>query len=483
MCMNSSKSNRFQPVEIGRIDGTRVILEAVPEKMTAVGGISMLADVEKKNGLVRELSRRVNDERAQHMIDHNAFDILMQRVLQIGIGFADGNDCDWLRNDPGILMGLDRNPVDGRPGASQETVSRFESKAINKKNAKRIREILTDYYISKQKKRPKKIELDCDGSMFKTYGAQEGSVYRGGKYGHQMYFPLKILSGQNLLATVLRRGDQSESRTILPELKMVVGKLRAKWPGLRIKARFDSAFGSAQLYEWLRKNKIDYEIGLRPNKVLDSCAKAFMDEAEAQFRAKYGEPRFFGKNGNKKYQEEHARIRGLAKEKRMAEEKELTHRRVRVVGDFCYKAESWEHGERVICRIDYTDTGLDVRYVVVSQQTGLSQTIYEEEYCKRGLAEQYIGSFKQIGQKLSAQEFYANQFRLIMYGIAYTLIKQLRDFMKGTFQCVEVNTVRKVLMLMPMVVRQMKKKIVIQVSETHAYCREFLQTWRRLSTA
>jgi len=482
--MNSSRSNRFQPVEIGRIDGKRVVLETVPEQMTAIGGASMLAAIEKKNGLVGELSRRVNDERAPHMVNHNTFDILMQRVLQIGTGFADGNDCDWLRNDPGILMGLDRNPGDGQPGASQETVSRFESKAINKKNAKKMREIFIDYYIAKQKKRPKKIELDCDGSMFKTYGAQEGSVYRGGKYGRQMYFPLKILSGQNLLATVLRRGDQSESKTILPELKMAVGKLRAKWPGLRIKARFDSAFGSAELYQWLRKNKIDYEIGLRPNKVLDFNAQAFMDEAEAQFRAQYGEPRFIGKNGNKKYQEEHAWIRGLPNNKeRIKMEKELTHRRVRVVGDFCYKAESWEHGERVICRIDYTDKGLDVRYVVVSQQNGVPQTIYEEEYCKRGLAEQQIGGFKQIGQKLSAQEFYANQFRLIMYGVAYTLIKQLRDFMRGTFKYAEVNTVRKVLMLMPMVVRQMKKKIVLQISETHAHCREFLQTWRRLSTA
>jgi hypothetical protein len=482
MCVNSSRSNRFQPVEIGKVDGTRVVLEVVPEQMTAIGGTPMLAAIEKKNGLVEELSRRVNDERAQHMVEHEAFDILMQRVLQIGAGFADANDCDWLRDDPGILMGLDRNPVDGRLGASQETVSRFESSAINKKNAKKMREIFIDHYISKQKKGPKKIELDCDGSMFKTYGAQEGSVYRGGKYGHQMYFPLKILSGEDLLATVLRRGDQSESRTILSELKMVTGKLRAKWPGLRIKVRLDSAFGSAELYKWLRKNQIAYEMGLRPNKVVDACAKAFMDEAEAQFKAQYGEPKFLGKDGNKKFQEEHAWIRGLSGKERMKMEKELKHRRVRVVGDFCYKAEPWGHGERVICRIDYTDTGLDVRYVIVSRQSGEPQKIYEQEYCKRGLAEQNIGSFKQTGLKLSAQAFYANQFRLIMYGVAYTLLKQLRDYAGKALKRAEINTVRKVLMLMPMVVRQMKK-IVLQISETHSHCRAFLRTMRRLSTA
>jgi Transposase DDE domain group 1 len=484
MCMNSSRSKRFQPVEIGNIGGIRTVIEAVPEQMTVLGGAPMMAAIEKKTGLVRELSRRVNDERAQHMIDHKAFDILKQRVLQIGAGFTDGNDCDWLRGDAGILMGLDRNPVDGQPGASQETVSRFESKAINKKNAKRMREIFIDHYISKQKQRPKKIELDCDGSMFKTYGAQEGSIFRGGKYGHQMYFPLKIASGENLLATMLRRGDQSESATILAELKMVVGKLRAKWPGLKIKVRLDSAFGSPELYKWLRKNQLGYEIGFCPNKVVDFCAKAFMDEAEAQFKAKYGEPRFLGKDGNKRFTEYHALIRGLPnKAERMKLEHEMEHRRGRVVGSFCYKAETWQHGERIICRIDYTDKGLDVRYVVVSQQNGEPQKIYEQEYCKRGLAEQNIESFKQAGLKLSAQAFHANQLRLIMYGIAYTLLKQVRDYTGKTLKRAEINTVRKVLMLMPMVVRQMKKKIVLQISETHSHCREFLQTMRRLSTA
>jgi len=80
--------------------------------------------------------------------------------------------------------------------------------------------------------------------MIKTYGAQEGAIYRGGKYKQTMYFPLKIFCGDWLLATVLRRGDQSEAKTILDSLTMVVGKLRAKWPGLKITVRLDAAFGS-----------------------------------------------------------------------------------------------------------------------------------------------------------------------------------------------------------------------------------------------
>lgn len=488
MCMERTRSNRFQPVEIGKVDGVRAVLQAVPEEMTAFGGAPMVASVEKKVGLIAELSKRVNDSRAQHRVDHKGFHIMLQRACQIAAGFADGNDSDWLRSDAGILLALDRDPEAGQPGASQETVSRFECKAVSKQNAKAVREVFIDHFIARQKKRPRKIELDCDGTMVKTYGAQEGSVYRGGKYKHTMYFPLKILCGEWLLATVLRRGDQSESRTILAELKMVVGKLRAKWAGLRIKVRLDSAFGSPELYKWLREQRIGYEIGLRPNSVLNLYARAFMEEAEEKFRKVHGEPRFMGKDGDKKAQAEHARIRGLPTAERMAEEEKWRKRRVRVVGEFCYKPEKWKHlkwqeWERVICRVDFTDKGLDVHFVLVSEQYGIPQRIYEEEYCKRGLAEQYIGRFKQTGQRLSAQEFYANQFRLIMAGVAYMLLLHLRDWVSSRLKRADVNTLRKTLMVMPMVVHRTKKKMTLQISESHAHCREFLNTWRRLAAA
>src|SRR5262249_31778287 len=45
--------------------------------------------------------------------------------------------------------------------------------------------------------------------------------------------------------------------------------------------------------------------------VLNQYAKCYMKEAEEKFKELHGEPRFIGKDGKKKAQQEHARIRGL----------------------------------------------------------------------------------------------------------------------------------------------------------------------------
>jgi len=481
-----SKLSRFRPVEIGNVGGNRTIIQTTEAKLTAFGGIPMLAFVERKLGLVKMLAERVNDKRFQARVDHKRNDIILQRVIQIGAGFPDGNDCDWLARDEAVLLGLDRNPMEGKPGASQETTSRFESNAIDEKNQDDVNNIFVDHYIAQQKKRPKLIELDLDGTMIKTYGAQQGSVYRGGKYKHTMYFPLMIFSGDWLLGAILRRGDQSEAGTVLDELKKVVSKLRARWPGVRIKVRLDAAFCSGGLVQWLKKNRIAYEIALRSTSVLELYSKAFAEEAQSKFVDTFGEPLFTGDGAGRKIHAEHARIRGLPKEERMKAEEESKRRRKRVVGEFCYKPEKWkflkwQEWERVICRCDFTDKGLEVKYVLVSDQKGIPQKIYEDEYCKRGLAEQFIETFKQAGHRLSAQEFKSNQFRLILSGIVYMLMKHLRHYVSPKLRAADAETLRKTLMIMPMIIRQAGKKVILEISESHAHRWEFLDTWRRLT--
>lgn len=484
-----TRCSRFRGVEIGNVDGVRTVIEVVDEPMTALGGLPMLGKVEQRVGLVKELASRIFDFRAQNRVKHTAEGVILQRAGQIAAGFGDGNDCDWLRQDPAVLLLLDRDPETGKPGVSQETSSKFEKNAIEKTNIKHVNEIFVDHYIQQQVKRPKKIVLDCDGTMMKTYGVQEGAVYRGGKYKHEMYFPLKIFCGEWLLATILRRGDQSEAKTILAQLKIIVGKLRKRWPGIRIKVRMDSAFCSPALVEWLKKQTISYELALRQTSCLKEYSKWFEEEARLHFIRDFKEPRFLGADGKKQAHAEHARIRGLPTEKRMEEEENWKRRRVRVVGEFCYQPEKWKkflkwnEWERVICRCDYTDRGPDVKYVLVSEHRGIPRRLYEDSYCQRGASEQNVGQFKQIGRRLSAQAFHTNQFRLILYGIAYMLLMHLRTFVKPALRRADANTIQKTLIIMPMVIHRTEKKRVLQISSRHAHRAVFLDTWRRLKLA
>jgi len=484
MSVKVSTQKRFQPVEIGQIDGVRAMIEAVPEAMTAHAGAPLIAKVESKVGLLAKLGLIVHDTRVPHLVDHKTNDILLQRACQIGIGYPDGNDADFLRTDPAILESLDRHPVWGLPAASQETISRFEAKALDEENVEQARDLFTDHYLANNRKRPKRIELDFDGSMMKTYGAQEGAIYRGGKYKHEMYFPLFAFVSGWLVSATLRMGDQGEAPTVLPELKKIVGRLRERWPRVPITVRMDAAFGSPALYRWCREQRVDYEVGLRSTSVLDLYGRWFMQQADDEFCKEFGEPEFVKPDNTKdgaKAQAEHARVRRLPTAERMEEERRRRCRRTRVVGEFSYKAESWDEWERIVVRVDFTDTGLDVRYVMVSQKSGIPRKIYEEEYCQRGLMEQFIGLFKQVGQRLSAQTFFANQLRITMYGAAYQLLFHLRDYLSSKLDRCDVNTLRKTLMLMPSVIRCTAKKIIVQVSQWHPHCKEFLATWRRLA--
>lgn len=479
----NSKVSRFRPVEFCHVDGRKLVVEAIPSMMTGYAGAILIRATEDRVGLVKELARNVNDDRDQAKVKHSAFDILMQRECQIGTSNADGNACDWARFDPAIKAALGRDPVTGQNGASQETTCIFEAKQ-DKKALKRLENLFLNNFLKHKKRRPRVIWLDIDGSPIETHGTQEGAIYRGGKkYGYEMYFPLFVFCGKWLLSVTLRNGTASESKTVVGELERCVVAIRKRWPGVPIKVRVDAAFGSPELYDWCRRNRVGYLVGLKSTSVLKLYSRAAIEEAEQQFREKFGEPRFVGKDGDEKAQAEHQRIRTIEdKEKRMKEEKDLRARRVRVFTEFSHKAESWSRWERIIVRADFTDKGPDVRYVMVSTRKGRPQAVYSEQYCQRGLMEQFIGRLKKIGKRLSAQTFEANQFRLILYGVADQLLVHLQE-MTTSFQNSAPTTIQRDLLKMPAVIRETQTKIVLQISEANPHCKEFLAACRILKVA
>ena len=94
-----------------------------------------------------------------------------------------------------------------------------------------------------------------------------------------------------------------------------------------------------------------------------------------------------------------------------------------------YAAKSWIATRRVVARIEATEAGLDVRYVVTNIAVGSAEWIYDSLYCARGQAENLIKRHKTqlASDRTSCRSPLANQIRLILHTAAYWLMLTVRD--------------------------------------------------------
>jgi hypothetical protein len=100
----------------------------------------------------------------------------------------------------------------------------------------------------------------------------------------------------------------------------------------------------------------------------------------------------------------------------------------RLIGEFDYAAKSWPHERRVITRLEYGDQGTNPRFIVTNL-AGDPVQLYEHLYCQRGEAENRIkeAQLDLFGTRASCSRFIANQLRLLLAALAYTLMQRLRS--------------------------------------------------------
>ena len=106
-----------------------------------------------------------------------------------------------------------------------------------------------------------------------------------------------------------------------------------------------------------------------------------------------------------------------------------------------YAARSWGgRKRRVVCRIIVNSQGVDVRYIVTSFRSAGGRYLYETTYCGRACAELMIKDHKLDlgGGRASCNSAQANQFRLYLHSIAYTIMHRLRAAAAGS----ELQTAR-----------------------------------------
>ena len=126
----------------------------------------------------------------------------------------------------------------------------------------------------------------------------------------------------------------------------------------------------------------------------------------------------------------------------------------------------------MIVKAEYTDLGENTRYVVTNLQ-GTAQELYEKTYCARGemenrIKEQQLDLF---ADRTSCHNWWPNQFRLILSGLAYVLLETIRrESLQNTeLAQATVATLRLKLLKIGAVIIRNTRRIKILLSSHYPY--------------
>lgn len=347
------------------------------------GGVELLSLADRRLGLLSPLAARLGDDRQRGKVRHDVATMLCQRVFGLALGDEDVNDHGELRHDIAMQTAAGRDAV----LASPSTLSRFENRA-DRDWAWAAHVQLVESFIASHETPPDELVLDFDATDDAVHGRQDGRFFHG-YYDHYCFLPLYVFCGDHLLVSYLRPSNIDGAKHAWAILSLLVKRLRAAWPDVRIILRADSGFCRHRMLRWCERSEVGYIVGLAQNKRINAQAGPAMVHAKAAF--------------------------------------ELSGRKQRRFAELSYGARSWDHERRVIARLEHGPKGANPRYVVTNLN-GDGQDLYDKLYCQRGemenrIKEQQLDLF---ADRTSCHGWWANQFRLLLASLAYTLIEAIR---------------------------------------------------------
>jgi hypothetical protein len=201
--------------------------------------------------------------------------------------------------------------------------------------------------------------------------------------------PLYVFCGGHLLCAYLRPSNIDAAKHSRAIAKLLVRRIRQRWPHVKIVLRGDSGFCRWRLLRWCDRHGVGYVFGLARNTRLERELKPTMEQAQAAF--------------------------------------DQTGQKQRLFTEFLYTAETWDRPRRVIGKAEYSAKGANPRFVVTNLPDAAA-TLYDDRYCPRGDMENRIKEQQLMlfADRTSCSKLLANQFRLLLSGLAYTLLDGLR---------------------------------------------------------
>ena len=436
--------------------------------ITSDAGGLLLREVEAKTGILRRFAACFTDHRDPERVEHTVGELIAQRVLALALGYEDLNDHDALRHDPLLAvlvgksdpLGQDRRcPRDrGKSLAGKSTLNRLELTPVGADAKRRYKKVVArhhdiesffiDTFLALHRQPPKEIVLDFDATDDPIHGHQLGRFFHG-YYDSYCYLPLYIFCGEYLLCAKLRPSDIDGAAGSVKQLARLVERIRRQWPTMRIIVRGDSGFCREPLMRWCEENHVHFLFGLARNARLQRILGQELHAAKLQFEA--------------------------------------TGRPARVFKEFAYQTrKSWSCERRVVGKAEHLAKGSNPRFVVTSLSAEKldARTLYEDVYCARGEMENRIKEQQLclFADRTSCATMRANQLRLWLSSVAYTLLAALRQFgLQGTEMAqARCDTIRLKLLKLGALVRTTVRRVWISLSESCPYQRVFAQVYENL---
>src|SRR4051812_17490948 len=150
--------NTLLPFSFPAVSRKKVIAAFDGGRISADGGVMLLAAAERRLGIADKIAAVIPDPRDPARTIHPLPDILRARIFAIACGYEDADDLDSLRTDPALKLACGRLPDSGRNLCSQPTVSRFEN-APDLRALIRLMGVMVDLYCASYTKPPAAVTL------------------------------------------------------------------------------------------------------------------------------------------------------------------------------------------------------------------------------------------------------------------------------------------------------------------------------------
>ena len=453
--MTQCNQDRF---EFASVQGTRqIVAEFNGGTISSDGGGLLLQETDSKMDLLARFSQCFVDRRKQELIEHSIEQMIRQRVYAVALGYEDLNDHEQLRQDPllGVMAGK------AEPGtellAGKSTLNRMELGTGMPTRYKKITfwrdsvdELLVNVFLEAHPVAPQQIVLDIDTTDMALHGNQEGKFYHG-YYKHYCYLPLYIFCGDHVLCARLRPSSIGPAVGSRKEVERIVKQIRQSWPEVKIILRGDSGFCSNELMIWCEGNGVDYVVGVARNQRLEGILAGPLAEAKQQFETTQQPARIF-------VEFEHETLRG-----------------------------TWSKKRRVVAKAEHIDGKSNPRFIVTSldPESWEKQKLYEELYCARGDMENRLKEqFVLFADRVSASTMRANQQRIYLSVMAYTLMNGLRrlGLQATTMATAQVGTIRLKLLKIGALIKVTVRKVWVRLASSYPYQGLFSQVLHQLRT-